>query len=198
MTIEDEIEEVLSGPELDTSDPPAQPSATEDRQAMFMMRRLARLRAERQRVEQLYTDVLDELELRRRSQLDPIEATIDWLEQALALWHHARLQENPKALTVHLPTGTLVSSKAQPRWTYDDAAAFLEWATTHAADLVRRPEPKDEIDKNAVKKWLSDDKVYEIRDDGRVVIKEGGEFVPGVRVSPGGDFDLGRFYRVET
>lgn len=197
MTAEEVIEQVLSGPEPDYTEPPQEPRDTgrEDRQAMYLMRRLRRARDERLRIEQLFTTVADELEERRSEQLEPIVTTIGWLEQSLALWHHRRLQDDNDALTVNLPTGTLISTKAQPRWTYDDAAAFLEWAKANAAEAVRETDPKTEIDKNAAKKVLG---ALAAIIDHRAVIKDTGEKVPGVRIDPGGDFDLGRFYRAET
>lgn len=195
MTAEDEIEQVLSGPEPAYSETPQAAMPQEQVQAMYYLRRLHRLRSERERVEGMYEKLIEELNERRAAQVDPIKATIDWLEQALALWHHARLQEDPKALTIHLPTGTLRSAKAQPRWTYDDEAAFLEWASKHAAEAVRHPDmPKDQIDKNGAKKVLG-----EIIDviDGRAVVKETGEKIPGLKIEPGGDYELGRFYTAE-
>lgn len=196
MTAEDEIEQVLSGPEPAYSETPAEALPAEDRQAMNYLRRLARLRADRHRIEELFTTTVDELELRRRIQLDPIEASIAWLEQALALWHAARFREDAKLITIHLPTGTLRSTKAQPRWTYDDEAAFLEWASKHATAAIRHPDPpKDQIDKNGAKKAL--DPIIDVI-DGNAIIKETGEMIPGLKIEPGGDFDLGRFFTSET
>lgn len=195
MTAEDEIEQVLSGPEPEFSETPASAIPAEDRQAMNYLRRLARLRADRARVEQLYTDAIDELETRRRIQVGPIEASIAWLEQALALWHAARLREDDKAITIHLPTGTLRSTAAQPRWTYDDVKAFLDWAKINASAAVRTPDPKDEIDKNGAKKLLGP--MIDVI-DGYAIVKETGEKIPGLKIEPGGDFDLGRFYSSET
>lgn len=162
--------------------------------AMYYLRRLHRLRAERERVEGMYDTLIAELNERRAAQVDPIKATIDWLEQALALWHHARIQEDPKALTVHLPSGTLRSAKAQPRWTYDAPTEFLVWAQANATAAVRLVPAKDEIDKNEAKKLLGP--IIDVV-DGRAVIKETGEKIPGLKIEPGGDYELGRFYTAE-
>lgn len=191
MTVEEEMEQVLSGPEPAYSESPDKALPAEDVQAMYYLRRLHRLRFERERIEAMFDKLIEELNDRRSAQVDPLKATIDWLEQALALWHHARLKEDPKALTIQLPSGTLRSAKAQPRWTYDDAAAFLEWAKTNATAAIRTPEIKEEIAKNEAKKVL--DPMIEVV-DGRAIVKETGEKIPGLRIEPGGDYELGRFY----
>lgn len=195
MTAEEEIEQVLSGPEPPYSETPDAAMPVEQVQAMWYLRRLHRLRAEQERIEAMYDTLIEELNERRAAQVDPMKATIDWLEQALALWHHARLQEDDKLISIHLPSGTLFSSKAQPRWTYDDAKAFLAWAQKNKPAAIRYPEVKPEIAKNDVKKLL--DPIIEVI-GGRAVVKETGEMIPGLKIEPGGDYDLGRFYRSET
>lgn len=195
MTAEDEIEQVLSGPEPAYSESPDKAMPVEEVQAMYYLRRLHRLRAERERIEAMFDKLIEELNERRSAQVDPLKVSIGWLEQALALWHHARVQEDPKATTIHLPSGTLRSAKAQPRWTYDDAAAFLEWARANATAAIRTPETKDEIAKVEAKKLL--DPMIEVV-DGRAVVKETGEMIPGLKIEPGGDYDLGRFYTAEA
>lgn len=189
------MEQVLSGPEPAYSETPASALPAEDVQAMYYLRRLLRLRAERERIEAMFDKLIAELNDTRSAQVDPIKATIGWLEQALALWHHARLQEDPKALKINLPSGTLRSAKAQPRWTYDDAAAFLEWAKVNATTAVRIPDTKEEIAKTEAKKVL--DPIIKVI-DGRAIVTETGEKVPGLKIDPGGDFDLGRFYTAEA
>jgi phage host-nuclease inhibitor protein Gam len=195
MTVEDEIEQVLSGPEPAYSETPLSALPADQVQAMYYLRRLHRLRAERERVEAMFDKLIEELNETRSTQVDPIKATIAWLEQTLALWHHARLQEDPKALKIMLPSGTLRSSKAQPRWTYDDAAAFLEWAKLNATDVIRLPEVKPEIAKNDVKKLL--DPIIQVV-DGRAILTKTGEKIPGLKIEPGGDYELGRFYTAEA
>lgn len=95
-----------------------------------------------------------------------------FLEQQLANYHEARLARDPRAKTISLPSGDLVSRKQPDRWSF--APEFVVWAKQHRPDLTRL---KTEVDKDKAKKLA----VH----DGKVVLP-GGEIVPGVEVEPGG------------
>lgn len=190
------VEEILGGtdePEH-SGDTPEKALPADQVAAMRYLRRLRTIVRQIENADEVYEAAIAELEEARTAHLDPLKATEEWLRQALALWHHARLAEDPEAKTVKLPTGTLSSSKADRRWTYDDEAAFLEWAREHAQGAVRPPKPGDEsIDKTAAKAALGD--LIEVRDGGRCFHQETGELIPGLLVNPGGDYGLGRFYK---
>lgn len=106
------------------------------------------------------------------------EAT-EFLRSQLEGFHRRLLDDQPvewhkkKDKTLKLPSGgRLVARAQQPEWTFDDEA-FVAWATTHAADLVRT---KHEPDRATAKERLTATNV-----DGRVVLD--GELVPGVTVT---------------
>lgn len=99
-----------------------------------------------------------------------------FVEEALRLYHEARLARDPKAKTIHLPSGSLVARKLPDRWEFDDDA-FLAWAQDRRTDLIRMRDP--EVDKPAAKKALR------VLDDGQIIDGTSGEFVPAVTVTPG-------------
>ena len=69
------------------------------------------------------------------------------------MWHRAVLADDPSRKSISLPCGTLKSVKQQPQWVFDDEV-FIAWAREHAPSLVRVPEPKPAVDRNAAKKAL--------------------------------------------
>lgn len=190
---DDPVEEALQGDEPPFSETPDAALPEDAVQAMRYMRRLHKTRARIYETDAVFEAAIAEIEERRRAALDPMKAQEDWLVQALALWHHARLQEDATQTTIHLPTGTLTSKNADDRWAYDDQAAFLTWAKDNAQGAIRHPDPPGpQIAKNDAKKLLAD--AIEVKDDGSVVYKPTGEKIPGLRINPGGDFELRRFY----
>lgn len=98
-----------------------------------------------------------------------------FLEAALAGYHEARLARDPRARTIHLPSGTLVARQQPDRWEIDDEV-LLDWAALHFPGLVRT---KVEVDRATTKKALT------VTDDGSTVTADG-DPVPGVLVEPGG------------
>lgn len=138
-----------------------------------MLRRVMRERrlfAEDEALVQAEKDHLDAFLERSRAAHDT-----SFLEMQLQRYHEARLERDPKAKTIHLPSGTLVARKRPDHWEFDDEA-FLEWAKTRRTDLVRT---KEEVDRTAVKKALI------VNNDGRVLDFDSGEFVESVTVTPG-------------
>ncbi len=99
-----------------------------------------------------------------------------YLEGCLRQYHEARLAVDAKARTLHLPSGTLAARKKPDAWEFDEEA-FIAWAEVNRPDLLRT---KLSIDRPVVKQTLV------VRDDGRCIDHESGEYVPAVTVEPGG------------
>ncbi len=98
-------------------------------------------------------------------------------ESLLVAYHRAQLAEDPKAISIVRPHGTLKSRKNPDRWEFEEAA-FVAWARAHSPELIRT---KEEIDKALTKKTLL------VGDDGEVQLQCGEELVDvaGVSVTVG-------------
>lgn len=130
--IPDDLDDWLDGPEPPWDDEPEPPADAS--RADALIRRLARLVAERAHdaeqvrvhTEQVrsWSVARDEIRVRQES----------WLRDALCRYHQAVLARDPKALTVHLPAGDLVSRMGRPEWVVDDD--FGEWVLPPACDLA--------------------------------------------------------------
>lgn len=106
---------------------------------------------------------------------DTAEQSSSFLAGLLRRYHEARLAEDPKAKTLHLPAGDLVARKQPDVWDIDDET-LLVWAeANNRNDIVRRPEP--EVDRNAVKKAFA-------AAAGKAVTSDG-DVVPGITVTDG-------------
>lgn len=71
-------------------------------------------------------------------------------EALLMEFHKSIVAEDPKALTIERPYGTLKSRKSPDKWEFDEEA-FLAWAAANAPEFVR---VKQEVDKPLVKKTV--------------------------------------------
>lgn len=135
-----------------------------------MLRSVARRKRELARSEELARiqhERIDEWLAAERSRL-----ATDYFEACLTDYHAALLDQDPKAKTIHLPSGDLTSRAGQPRWEIDDEP-FLAWAEVYGPSLVR---VKKEPDVPQIKAALQ-------ADPGRgVAVDQAGEIVPGVRV----------------
>lgn len=96
-----------------------------------------------------------------------------YVESCLRQFHEARLAQDQRLRTIHLPAGTLRARKLPDRWDFADG--FVTWAQRHRPDLVRT---KVEVDRPAAKKAL------DLGDVDRLVDPDTGELL--VRVEPGG------------
>jgi hypothetical protein len=92
-------------------------------------------------------------------------------------FHKVVLHEDPEALSVKLPHGTLTSRKAPDSWEFDDEA-FLAWAKATAPEFVRVTESPD---KALAKKMLK------VNDEGAVslVLPDKAVDVTGITVTTG-------------
>lgn len=97
-----------------------------------------------------------------------------FLEHQLRNYHEARLARDPKAKTIHMPSGHLTARKLPDRWEFDEAK-FLAWAQGRKADFIRT---KVEINKAAAKTGL-----HVV--DGQVIDPLNGEVIDFVTVTPG-------------
>lgn len=181
MTIAEEHHDLvddLAGDDPDYEQPAADPGDVDG--VNRALRRYARLQRERDAVVQVHEAELDRIRRRMTSRLEVIDRAIQWEADGLAMYHRARLADDPQAKTLHLPNGTLKARAQQPAWEYDDEQ-LLAWLTEHRPDLVRIPEPKPAADKAAVKKAL----VVPSLDVGESAgaVTEDGEVVPGVTVT---------------
>lgn len=137
-----------------------------------MVRHVARARRQIAQAEELAKaehDRIDEWLRRRREALDT-----SFVEMCLRTYHEARLEENPKAKTLHLPGGTLAARKLPDRWEFDDER-FIAWARGRKGDFIRT---KVEVDKPVAKRELQ---VV----DGQVIDPLNGEVLDFVTVTPG-------------
>ena len=102
-------------------------------------------------------------------------------------------------------TSSLVSRHAQPKWSFPDEKAFVEWAKVHLKKAVHRPPRPDwtTINKTQVRKLIESRIALNVEDgtpmlnaEKHPVDKDTGEVIPGVIVEEGGDA-LGRFWDVK-
>lgn len=179
--VEQDLDEFLAGPEPDF-DTEAAPPADAD-EADRRLRRLAKVRVEMAQIgehAQAQIERINEWHARRVEVLAKRER---WLEEGLEMWHRAVLAEDPSRKSISLPCGTLKSRVQQPAWEFDDEV-FIEWALEQGRhpELVRIPEPKPQVDRNAAKKALHLPPLTP--GESCVPIDEDtGEMVPGVTVT---------------
>lgn len=169
------LDDAMSGPDPDWDDEPT--AAVDAEQADRWMTRLAvlaRRDAQTRILAQLRRETVDRWET---EQLERTARQREWLVVSLRGYHAALLAEDPRAKTVHLPSGTLTARAQQPVWEF--GPEFTAWATVAAPELLRVPPPPEpQPDKAAVKRALT---VV----DGRAVTADG-EFAPGVTVTERG------------
>lgn len=191
MTVEDVravLDDLLNGPEPDWTADPAWALLEDERAMSRKARRFLALQAKIEAVAKLFADEIEELAQRRTAVLRPMLNDLDHLQEALRLWHQGRLAENPRAITIHLPGGTLASSEAQDKWEWDDAT-FAKWAAENLpAALVPQP---DKVSHTEARKALN---VKAVK--GQAITPEG-EVVPGLTITKGGDDQSGRHFRIK-
>lgn len=94
-----------------------------------------------------------------------------YLTGLLEAFHRRTLDEDPKAKTIRLPSGTLVARKQPDVVDVTDVDAFVAWASDGHNDLLRT---KVEPDKTAIKNTLG------AAETGLVHVPDTGELVPGL------------------
>jgi phage host-nuclease inhibitor protein Gam len=170
------LEEYLAGPE-----PTAVTPDLDEEQVDRELGRLAGLRRQADDAREVAEARTASINAWLEDRLETLAARATTIEQRLELYHRARLEKDPKALTVSLPSGTLVSKAQEPEWLVTDEKALIEWADEHAPDVVRRkPAPDAEVDRNNMKREL-------VKRQGRKIVARGidpntGEKAPGLEV----------------
>jgi phage host-nuclease inhibitor protein Gam len=157
---------------------PAECDGLED--ADWRLRKLARVRAERARIVEAFSEEVVRLMNRRDELLAPLDNEIAYWSEPLARLHERLLEADPKRKTIALPNGVLKARKIPATFEYPDEAAFVEWATDEGLhDWVR---VKVTADKVRVKKDLI---------ETRGVNADTGEIVPGLEyVEPSTSFTV--------
>lgn len=149
------------------------PDRVEDHDAAErMVRSVARRRRQVARAEELAKVEharIDQWLARERDRF-----STDYFEQCLETYHAALLEQDPKAKTIHLPSGDLTARAGQPTVEVDDEV-FLDWAKTYGESLLRT---KVEPDRAQIKATLNLDP------ERGVAVDQAGEMVPGIRVWP--------------
>lgn len=175
--VEQDLDEFMMGDEPNYEAPPEPPQDAE--RADMQLRRLAKVRAEMAQIgEHARAQIarIDEWHARR---VEVLAGRERWLAEGLEMWHRAVLADDPGRKSISLPCGTLKSRVQQPEWVFDDEV-FIAWASEHAPSLVRVPEPKPAVDRNAAKKALL---TVEVGEGAHSILTEEGEVVPGVTVT---------------
>lgn len=167
----------LVGPDPDFDAEVAPPADADE--ADRRLRLLAKVRREIAEVERHAADEIDRVNAWAESRYSVLHGRAQWLTDGLEMWHRAVLSEDPSRKSISLPCGTLKSRAQQPEWAFDDEV-FLPWAEVHAPSLVRVPEPKPAVDRNAAKKALL---TVEVGEGVHSILTEEGEVVPGVTVT---------------
>lgn len=176
--LEQDLTEYLAGPDPDYDTDPEAPLDADE--ANTRLRRLARIRAEIEAVEDQARTQIEQINAWAEHRYEVLHNRARWEREGLEMWHRAVLADDPSRKTISLPCGTLSARRQQPVWEFDDEV-FLAWAQEHAPDLVRVPEPKPAIEKAAAKKAL----IVTTIEPGATVpaLTAEGEVVPGVTVT---------------
>ena len=175
--VEQDLDEFLAGPDPDYDTDPEPPQDADE--ANRRLRRLARIRAQIREVEDQALAQIDQVNAWAERRYEVLHGRARWEQEGLEMWHRAVLAEDPSRKSISLPCGTLKSRSQQPEWVFDDEV-FIAWASEHAPSLVRVPEPKPAVDRNAAKKALL---TVEVGEGAHSILTEEGEVVPGVTVT---------------
>ena len=172
----DDLDDVL-GEDIDYDTEPGE--FLDDDRANRLLRVHANLTADLDGIANVYAAERFRLDDWRDERTDAVRRRMNWVEQALELYHRAKLAQNPKLVTIDLPNGKHQARKQQPEWNVDPDV-FLPWAEQNAPECIRTPEPKPAPDIATIKKALTVDSGSE--GDTVHALALGGEIVPGVSV----------------
>ena len=175
--VEQDLDEFMMGDEPDFDAPPEAPQDAE--RADEQLRRLAKVRAEMAQIGEHARAQIERIDEWHARRVEVLAGRERWLVEGLEMWHRAVLAEDPSRKSISLPCGTLKSRVQQPEWVFDDEV-FIAWASEHVPSLVRVPEPKPAVDRNAAKKALL---TVEVGEGAHSILTAEGEVVPGVTVT---------------
>lgn len=117
------LDEYLDGPEPEWDTEPEPPPGAI--QANGLLRRVARIRAERQRDARMAHEQIEQIARWVDRRDAPRVRQESWLLSALERYHQAVLTISPDRKTIALPAGELVSRMGQAEWIA--TAPFAEW-----------------------------------------------------------------------
>jgi len=163
----------LEGDEV--TGPIADPDASTIDTVTEWVAQVVRLDAQEAEYAEAHKTAVARLNARKAERLAAIGEQRSYLVDAIETFHRARLAQDPEALTIHTPAGTMKSTKRQDQWVIEDDATFTAWCVANLPDAVTFADPV--VNKGTAKKVLKEK--AERYSDQRVIV--GGEAVPGLR-----------------
>lgn len=175
--LEEELERILNvGPELGTEEARHGFRITTEDLADWALRKIARLRAEKQAKRELAQREIGRIQDWLDRELARLDRDEQFFVNALTDYHRSVLAVNPRAKTISLPHGTVKARVAGASPALVDEAAALAWAENARPEVVK---VKKSLDWAGLKKLLAVDP-----DEIHCVDPTTGEVVPGVTVKP--------------
>lgn len=182
------IEEGMLGVAPDTSGDPVPPESLAE--ANRWLGHLRRLRRRKEEFLAVANDQREQLELAIQSQVSRYDGQAVWFEQALKGFHQVILDAEPDRTTIPLTNGELKKTHGGVEWEVFDPGAFLVWARKNRPSIVHRSDPPPERpDREEMKRQLKAAALaggsgpQRPRFEEGHIILDGGEVVPGVRVT---------------
>ena len=179
MNPDELLEDALAGEmEPDIDSPPTAP--LDLTQATSWVAHLARVRRQREEWDVAYQAAMQRLQERNRVEQARLDRWEAWLEEALEMFHRTVLANDPDALTIYTPAGTMRSKMGQPAVDIQDQEALIKFllADDETRELVEfPPPPPPKVGKVPLRKFIKDNMVRS--SDGVVTLKDGST-VPGV------------------
>ncbi len=121
------------------------------------MWRLQKLEAQAEDIKRLVDIEISRIKFWHAAQTAELDEQIASLTAELVAYHESELEVNPKATTISLPHGKLVSSESAARVEVEDLERLIKWAkATDHTDLIR---VKEEADLLALRKAVWQDGV---------------------------------------
>lgn len=177
VVLEEELERVLDvGPELGTEEARQRFRITTEDLADWALRKVARLRAEKQARRELAQREIGRIQEWLDRELAKLDRDERFFVNALVDYHRLVLATNPRAKTLSLPHGTVKARVVGASPTLVDESATLAWAENARPEVVK---VKKSLDWAGLKKLLAVDP-----DEVHCVDPTTGEVVPGVTVKP--------------
>lgn len=169
---------LATGPDLDDPTERERWQCDSDDKAAWCFRKLAAIRAEKDRIKAAADAEIARIEAWRTDATSSLAHDESFFVVQLIAYRHRLEAENPNLpKTYKLPTGSL-ARRRNPGQTYiGDEAAFVAWAAEHCPGALT---PK----LGPVRGW---DRAELEDGESALVNPETGEIVPGVRVLPGQD-----------